>query len=247
VQRSAADEVVPVRWGDPPEAGHAGPGPRGTSGSSPHAGRTGTPDGVVGYRALVRDRPYLGLIAVNTVYALSSLMFPLALPVVVLTGLHGPAWLSTGALVGNTILVAVLAAAVVGRLSRSRRTRVVMAAGLLWAVGSVLLATLRPGAPTWVVPLLIGATLLFTAGELLHAPVSTALATAAAPVHARGRYLATFQYSFAFAGIIAPALFAYLFEVGLAWPWVALAVVNVGAVAATAWLERRLPAASLRD
>ena len=42
VQRSAVDEVVPVRWGDPTEPGHAGPGPGGPSGSSPPAGRTGT-------------------------------------------------------------------------------------------------------------------------------------------------------------------------------------------------------------
>ena len=42
VQRSAVDEVVPVRWGDPPETGHAGPGPRGPSGSSPHVGQSDT-------------------------------------------------------------------------------------------------------------------------------------------------------------------------------------------------------------
>jgi hypothetical protein len=49
VQLSAADEVVPVRLGDPTEPGHAGPGPRSPSGSSPHAGRTGT-----GHRAAVQ-------------------------------------------------------------------------------------------------------------------------------------------------------------------------------------------------
>ena len=56
VQRSAADEVVPVRWGDPTGAGdvarragpgtgpggHAGPGPGSPSGSSQQGGHTGT-------------------------------------------------------------------------------------------------------------------------------------------------------------------------------------------------------------
>jgi MFS family permease len=213
---------------------------------APHA-RPVAAAGPVGYRALLRDRPFLGLIGVNTVFALSSMMFPFALPTVVLTGLRGPVWLSTGALVGNTILVSVLATIVVGRLRGIRRTRVVIAAAGLWAAGSVLLAALRPDALGWSVPLLIGATLLFTAGELLHAPVSTALATAAAPIGARGRYLASFQYSFTVAGIVAPAFFANLFEVGPPLPWLALALADLVAAAATLALERRLPAAAVRD
>jgi hypothetical protein len=58
---------------------------------------------------------------------------------------------------------------------------------------------------------LVVGTLLFTVAEAVHAPISTAAAAGAAPVAARGRYLAAFQYSFAAASVIAPAFFGGLY------------------------------------
>ena len=81
---------------------------------------------------------------------------------------------------------------------------------------------------------------LFTAAELVHAPVSMALATALAPAAARGRYLAVFQYSFTVGSMVAPAFFTTLFEAHRALPWLALGALNLAAVAATAALERRI-------
>ncbi len=200
-----------------------------------------------GYGVLLRDRPFLGLIGVNTVYALTSMMLGLALPTVVLTGLHDPAWLSSGLLVGNTVLISLLAAPVVRRLAAYRRTRTVMVAAGLWASWSLLFATLSPGHLLWTVVLMAAATLMFTMAETLHAPISAALAASAAPAAIRGRYLATFQYSFAIAGIIAPTFFTTLFEVHRSVPWLALAVINVASIGAMFLLERALPAAALRE
>jgi hypothetical protein len=56
-----------------------------------------------------------------------------------------------------------------------------------------------------VIPVLLAGTALFTAAELTHAPIAMALATALSPPAARGRYLASFQYSFTVAGLVAPA------------------------------------------
>ncbi len=200
-----------------------------------------------GYATLVRDRPFLGLIALNSVYALSSMMLGLALPTVVLLGIDGPAWLTSVLLAGNAVLIAVLSAPVVARLSGFRRTRSIIVAAALWTAWCVTLAVLVPGQPAWVLPVLIGGTLLFTAAELVHAPVSMALAAAAAPPAARGRYLATFQYSFTVSSIIAPAFFATLFELEMSAPWIALGLLNAASVVGVLLLERRLPAAALRD
>ena len=106
---------------------------------------------------------------------------------------------------------------------------------------------LVPGQPGWVLPVLAGGTLLFTAAELVHAPVSMGLAAAAAPPAARGRYLATFQYSFTISSIVAPAFFATLFELATAAPWIALGLLNIASIGGMILLERRLPTGALRD
>jgi hypothetical protein len=200
----------------------------------------------VGYRGLLRDRTFLAFGAINTVYAGTSIMLPLALPAFVLRGLHGSPVLASAVLVGNTVLLTVAGAAVIRRLAPYRRSRVLIAAGALWTVGALLFAVLVPRQPGWVIPALVGAALLFTVAELVHAPVSMALATALSPVAARGRYLAAFQYSFMIASMVAPAFFTTLFEVHRSLPWLAVGLVNVLAVFATRRLERVVPPAAQR-
>jgi MFS family permease len=195
-----------------------------------------------GYAVLLRDRPFLGLIAVNTVFALSSLMLPVALPAFMSRGLHGPSWLTASVLAGNAILISVLGAPLTSRLRGFRRTRVLAASGMLWAAWGLLFAFLRPGPLAWMAALLIAATLLFTIADVMHAPISMALAAAAAPGHVRGRYLATFQYSFTFASIIGPVFFTSLFALSHMAPWIGIAILDCTAVTAIVLLERRLPA-----
>jgi MFS family permease len=216
---------------------------------APRAGQE-TVAALRGYLALLRDRPYLGLIAVNTCFALCTIMLPLALPAVVLIQLHAPAWLVAGLLVANTVLVSLATAPVVLRLRPFRRTRAIVAAASLWGLWALLLAILPPAPPAppgWVIPVLIGATLLYTAATIVHTPISIGLATAAAPVDIRGRYLATFQYSFTFAEIVGPSFFTTLFAIGHRLPWLALAALNGFAIGALLLLERRLPQPALRD
>jgi len=69
----------------------------------------------------------------------------------------------------------------------------------------------------------------FAAGELIMAPVANALASAAAPEHLRGRYLAVMQYGFAVALIIAPTYFTVLYTHSRALPFTVLAVIAAAA------------------
>ncbi len=115
-----------------------------------------------GYATLLRDRPFLALTGVNTIFAMSSMMLALALPTVMLEDLHGPAWLTSAVLVGNSILIAALAAPVVSRLRGYRRTRVIAASAALWALWALTLAPLGRGHLAVTVPILVGGTLLFT-------------------------------------------------------------------------------------
>lgn len=198
----------------------------------------------LGYRDLLRDRPYLGFVAVNTVFAGTSMMFALALPTVVIsTG--APAWLTAALLTTNAVLIVVLSAPLVRRLSAVRRTTVLVGAASLWALWCAMLAVVGVTGQIVATVVLIASTLLFTLAEAVHGPVSTAVAAAAAPTAARGRYLAAFQYSFAAASVVAPAFFAGLYEVGAAWPFVGLAALNVLGVLAVLRLNRTLPAAAV--
>ncbi|MEV5749316.1 MFS transporter [Actinoallomurus sp. NPDC052308] len=199
-----------------------------------------------GYGTLFRDRPFLALTGINTVLAMTSMMLGLALPTFVLTGLRGPSWLASTLFVGNTVLVSVLAAPVIERLAGYRRTRVLMAATALWATWCFVLSGLVPGRPAVTIPVLAGATVLFTLAEVMHAPVSMALAAAISPVELRGRYMAAFQYSFTLAGIIAPAFFTRLFSVHRALPWVALGAIDCLALVAVRLLEPSLTTATRR-
>lgn len=218
---------------------------RGAAGAVAASGAD-APETPVGYRALLRDGPFAVLTALNTVYALTSMMLGLALPTVVLTVLQAPAWLTASVLAGNAALIALLSAPVGLRTPRFRRTRVLVVAASLWSAWAAGMALLAPGRLAVVVVLVVSVTLLFTAAELLHAPASTALASAAAPEGARGRYLAVFQYSFTVASIAAPAFFTSLASVSSALPWLVLAGLNAASVVVLLRLERHLPAAALR-
>ncbi|MCO6007812.1 MFS transporter [Actinoallomurus purpureus] len=203
------------------------------------AGQTRT-----GYGTILKDRRFLALTGINTVFAMTGMMLALALPTFVLTGLRGPTWLASALLVGNTVVVSVLAAPVIKRLAAYRRTRIIMTAAALWSAWCFLLSGLVPGRLVWVIPVLIGATALFTLAEVMHAPVSIALVTAISPAELRGRYMAAFQYSFTIAGIIAPTFFTTLFNLHRSLPWIALGATNCLAIIALRLLEPNLlPAA----
>lgn len=198
-----------------------------------------------GYRVLLADRPYLGLIGVNTVFAMCAMFLGLALPVYLVDGLSGPAWLVGPLLAGNTILLALGQTTAVRVVRPLLRSRVMVLAGVLWAVWAVACAVAPAVGVSALVPYLAVVTLCFTAAELIHAPVSMSLASEAAPADLRGRYLAVFQYSFAFATVLAPGFFSVLFTVGTPLPFAGLAVPALLGAAAMLVLERRLPRTAL--
>src|SRR5262249_9561023 len=140
-----------------------------------------------------------------------------------------PDWLIGPLLTVNTILLAVGQTTAVRLVRNLPRTRALALAGGLmagWAI-TMALAVKIPGA------LLIGylplSMALCAAGELIMAPVANALASAAAPDHLRGRYLAVMQYGFVIAQIVAPTFFTVLYSHGRALPFVLLALVTAGA------------------
>lgn len=181
------------------------------------------------YRTLLRDRPYLLLIAVNTIFALCSIFVGVAVPVYLIDGLSAPTWLVGPLLAVNTVLLASgqrLAVRVARPLSR---TTSLVLAGFFWVLWAVVYA-LAARVPGWaLVPYLLFGMVFYAVADLIHAPMSNALSSAAAPAAQRGRYLAIYQYTFAFANILAPTFFTTLFAYESWLPWLALALVAAAA------------------
>jgi MFS family permease len=199
-----------------------------------------------GYRAVLRDRPFVAFTATNLAYSLGLTMVTVALPVFVVKGLAGPAWLAGVLFAVNTGLIIVAQALVTKTVARYRRTRVLIGAGAVWIVWDLAMAAGRGIPHSGLIAFLIGGMIVFTVAEMMQSPTSTALAAAASVGELRGRYMAVYQYGYQIAKIIAPILFTQLFVVNVSLPWIVLAVAVACAIPALLVVEKRLPADALR-
>ncbi len=208
-------------------------------------GRAEAAAGAAGPARLRSDRPFLILIVATGLVVLPSDLFLSGMSVYLLSTLHTPPWLPGALLAVLTGLNSVGATAALRVTRRLRRTTAMAwGAGLyvLWCAASLAALAVPPG---WRPAALMAGTLLLAAAGLLFGSRVNALAEAAAPAPARGRYLAAFQYAFTVPGVIAPAV-AGLFSVAVWLPWL-LAGLSAGlAVLVLRWLAGRLPAAALR-
>jgi len=199
-----------------------------------------------GYRTVLADRPFLGLLLANVVFALCAQVLGLALPVYATEALGAPLWVVGAAFALNTGLIVGTQTVVVHLLEPYRRTRTLVGAGLVWTVANGLFALAVAVPRAVLVPYLFAAVVLYTGGVVLYAPTLTALAAACAPERLRGRYLAAYEFSWGVSAALAPALFTLLYARSPALPWLVVGVLVLLAVVLVAWLEPRLPAQAVR-
>ncbi|MGT2426557.1 MFS transporter [Amnibacterium kyonggiense] len=202
--------------------------------------------GTGGYRAVLRDRAFVGY-----------LLVALALGVFGYAQLNGP-WASfvTGSAGGSTQVVGfafaantaaiVLVQLTVERVTRRvRRSRLLAATALVWALGWVLtgLAAL-PGLHGVLAGIgFVLALAVFGVGETFYSPVGGGVPNALAPPHLRARYNALASATWPLGGFIGPPLAGALLGGGAPLAWVVVIVAGlVGTAAAALLLGRRLPA-----
>jgi MFS family permease len=201
--------------------------------------------GVSGYRAILRDHPFLVLLIVSVVFWMSNYSIDLILAPYSVSVLHTPLWVPGALFALNTALVVGAQVPVVGLLASRRRTRALMVGGIGYMVVFLGLAA-TPLLPAHTLLVTLGALMLLaTMAEIIVAPTMTALAASMAPLHLRGRYLALANLSLSTAIAITPLVATVFLATIPAAFWLILTVVLIVAVAAVAWLERRLPIATV--
>ncbi|GII31884.1 MFS transporter [Planotetraspora mira] len=195
-----------------------------------------------GYRRVLADRPFIGLVAAEQAFTLAHMILPVALPIYAVAILGAPASLLGLLYTLNTILVAAGQLAVRRWQRNARRTHAMALGGavLIVACGAYAATALVPPVLPRVCGLVV-ATLVFTLGELMHTTPSWALTTATAPPALRGRYLAIYQQTWALAAVFAPAGFSVLLDTAPPLLWLTLATMLASAGLGMLHLSRRLP------
>ncbi|GAA4685034.1 MFS transporter [Streptomyces chumphonensis] len=215
------------------------------SGAASAAGRPPVPGS--GFRTVMRNRPFMGLTALNVPTAFGYMVLSVSLPVYITRELDASHSLVGVLYAVNTVCIALLQIPVTRFLVRYRRTRAVALGAVVFAGsfgGFALLGVLSNGT-TLIVGVFV-ATAAFTAGELMHGATASALVAQAAPEATRGRHMAVYQLSWAVPIALAPAVLTALLTLSPTGMWLLLAAgVTVSAVGMVR-LEPRLPAHAVR-
>ncbi|MFI5857590.1 MFS transporter [Streptomyces parvulus] len=189
-----------------------------------------------GYRSVLTDRPFLSLVAAEQVFTLAHSVLPIALPLYAVTVLDAPAAVLGVLYTLNTALLVVGQLPVRRLQAGARRTHALALGGAVFAVScAAFAATAYLPHGGWQLTGLVAATLVYTAGELMHTAPSSALAAAVAPAALRGRYLAVYQLTWGVAAIIAPAGFSALLDVAAPLLWT---VLGLSLALACTWVLR---------
>jgi hypothetical protein len=134
---------------------------------------------------------------------------------------------------------------VVDALRGYRRTRSLQGSAAVSAVWAVLTMAMLWIPPSWLVPYAFATWMLRVIGSMGFFPIAGALSESLPPPGRRAGYMATYQYAFTTAQVMAPAVVA-LFAVASWLPWIVLAAASLVAVAILGWLGRTIPTTSNR-
>ncbi len=195
---------------------------------------------VVGPLTVLRDRPYVVLMLAVCLLGLTVDFALVGTPVFILDVVEGPAWLPGVLLAAGTALSSVFGVKVVDALRGHRRTRSLQAGALTYTAFSVALMAVLWIPAAWLVPYTCAAWLLFVAANKVFFPVAGALSEALPPRQDRAGYMATFQYAFTTAQVLAPAVVG-LFAVAVWLPWAVIAAASLLGLIALHWLGRAIP------
>jgi MFS family permease len=199
-----------------------------------------------GYRAVLRDRTFLQLLATATVlvvFGYAQLEVGLAVYATQVMDLDAR-WLGV-AFALNTVTIVVAQLFVLARLEGRSRSRALAAAALCWAASWAILALSSPFSATALLVVGLALTaMVFALGETLWSPTMPALVNDLAPDRLRGRYNALSTLTWNVGGVLGPVFAGFLLGSGQHRIWSVVTVVGclLGAAGALALRQRLSPA-----
>jgi MFS family permease len=102
--------------------------------------------------------------------------------------------------------------------------------GSAWISGCLLFAAALWVATPLVIPIVFAVSFVFAVAGLLYVPASRALAAELAPPESRGRYVASFEFSYGIAAACCPALFGLTYDFAPVAPWLLMSLLLLGAM-----------------
>ncbi|WP_063770238.1 MDR family MFS transporter [Streptacidiphilus melanogenes] len=208
-----------------------------------------TPEEQVGLGTVFRDGPFVSLVGLTFLIAMTIGLGQVAVPVVM--GRQGFSATDYGLVVAINGVLIVLAQIPATRMIRGRgRTGIQVAASLLFGFGMALCA-FAPGASSGGMAVYALSVAVWTVGEIIWTPVNQALVAELSPVHGRGRYQGAYSLAWQASSFLAPLAAGGMLTLwGAGSVWLTCAI--VGVVAAGGYVRlmrgrsgRRLEAARL--
>jgi MFS family permease len=200
-----------------------------------------------GYRAVLRDRPFLALLAVIAVLVACAYAQLTALLPVFAKDEAGVSEAGIGLIFFVNTLVIVLVQLPIARLLEGRRrTRALGLSGAIFALTWVgVLATGELFDSGVAVAALCGCVAVFALGECLHGGVQNPLIADLAPPHLLGRYMAMRSLAWQLGFMVGPAAGGFALAVSPNGLWLAAGGACLAAGAVAISLEQRLPGEAL--
>jgi hypothetical protein len=198
-----------------------------------------------GPMTVLRDRPYVAFMCAVCLMGLTVDFALVGAPVFILDVINGPAWLPGALLATGTALSSFFGVKVVDALRGYRRTRSLQAGAIMYTAFSVALMAVLQVPAGWTVPYICAAWLLVVAANKVFYPIAGALSEAVPPRGARSGYMATFQYAFTTAQVLAPVVVG-LFAVAAWLPWAVIAASSLVGFLILQWLGGAIPGESNR-
>lgn len=196
-----------------------------------------------GYRAILRDRPFVWFLALNTVLLSASVGLVGLFPVFAKNE-AGVSERQIGLIFFvNTILIVLLQLPITRGQEGRRRMVAFAGMGFLWAVGwlVVLAGSVWLEAAAAAALFAFGVGVLGAVGECLHGAVQGPLVAGLAPRRLLGRYTAMSTATWETAFILGPAMGGFVLQVEPYALWPIASGLCVAVAAGSLVLERRLP------
>jgi MFS family permease len=189
---------------------------------------------LAGYADVLRDTAFAWFLAASMLMVVVYMQMNTTLAVY-LRDSHGVSEQGFGYILSlNAAMVVLFQFAITRRVSRFRPLLIMTVGTLLYAVGFALYGFVSA---YW---LFLGAMVVITIGEMLVSPVSQAIVARLAPEAMRGRYMATYGFSWVLPTAIGPLLAGLVMDnVDPRWVWYSAGLLGLVAAAAFYLLELR--------